>query len=129
MFNDYDQGIVSGKPDAKYEISSISLEYEIVTHPNLARCVSDKYQNMALPYDRILRHSRTRVNKLDTIWNWPFNTPCKSLKGMLVLFEEEKSFAQDTSKFYNPKIQTSQSRSKASPISYTLKECGHLSTT
>ena len=32
--------------------------------------------------------------------------PCKSLKGILVLFEEEEeSYARDTSKFYNPKIQ------------------------
>ena len=39
------------------------------------------------------------------MWNWSFNTPCKSLKGILVLFEEEKSYVRDTSKFYNPKIQ------------------------
>ena len=31
--------------------------------------------------------------------------PCKSLKGILVLFEEEKSYTRDMSKFYNPKIQ------------------------
>ena len=31
--------------------------------------------------------------------------PCKSLKGILVLFEEEKAFARDMSKYYNPKIQ------------------------
>ena len=31
--------------------------------------------------------------------------PCKSLKGILVLFEEEKSYVRDMSKFYNPKIQ------------------------
>ena len=31
--------------------------------------------------------------------------PCKSLKGILVLFEEEKSYTQDTSKFYNPGLQ------------------------
>ena len=31
--------------------------------------------------------------------------PCKSLKGILVLVEEEKSCIRDTSKFYNPKIQ------------------------
>ena len=43
------------------------------------------------------------VNKSDTVWNWAFNTPCKSLKGILVLFEEEQSHTQDTSKFYNPK--------------------------
>ena len=31
--------------------------------------------------------------------------PCKSLKGILVLFEEEKSYVRDRSKFYNPKIE------------------------
>ena len=45
------------------------------------------------------------MNKSDTKWNWSFNETCKSLKGILVLFEEEKPFVRDTSKFYNPKIQ------------------------
>ena len=45
------------------------------------------------------------MNKSDTTWNWSFSMPCKSLKGILVLFEEEKQYTQDTSKFYNPKIQ------------------------
>ena len=45
------------------------------------------------------------MNKKGTMWNWSFNTPCKSLKGILVLFEEEKPFVRDTSKCYNPKIQ------------------------
>ena len=45
------------------------------------------------------------VNKKDTVWNWAFNMPCKSLKGIQVLFEEELSYRRDKSKFYNPKIQ------------------------
>ena len=36
-------------------------------------------------------------------WNWSFNTPCKSLKGILAQFEEEGPYTRDTSKFYNPK--------------------------
>ena len=60
---------------------------------------------MALLYDRILRDRKIIVNKSDRVWIWSFNTPCKSLKGILVLFEEEKTFARDTSKFYNLKIQ------------------------
>ena len=60
---------------------------------------------MALLYDRILRHRKIVVNKSDTVWNWAFNMPCKSLKGILVLFEEEGSYTQDMSKFYNPKTQ------------------------
>ena len=39
------------------------------------------------------------------MWNWSFNMPCSSLKDILVLFEEEKSYTRDMSKFYNPKIQ------------------------
>ena len=60
---------------------------------------------MVLLCDRILRHRQISVNKLDTTWNWSFNTPCKSLKGILVLFEGEQPYARDTGKFYNPKIQ------------------------
>ena len=60
---------------------------------------------MALLYDRILRHRKIIVNKSNTVWNWAFNMPCKSLKGILVLFEKEQSYTRDTSKFYNPKIQ------------------------
>ena len=109
-FNDYNRvtksGVSSPKvPDAKYKITDISLEYEIATQPDLTRSIRSKYQHMALLYDRILRHRKIIVNKSDTVWNWAFNTPCKSLKGILVLFEEEQSYTRDTSKFYNPKIQ------------------------
>ena len=107
-FNDYNQIIksaVSPKvPDAKYKITEISLEYEITTQPDLVRSIRSEYQHMALLYDRILRHRKIMVNKSDTVWNWAFNMPCKSLKGILVFFEEEGSYTQDTSKFYNPKI-------------------------
>ena len=92
-------------PDAKYKITDISLEYEIVTQPDLTRSIRSEYQHMALLYDRILRHRQLAMNKSDTMWNWSFNTPCKSLKGILVLFEEEKSYTRDTSKFYNLGIQ------------------------
>ena len=60
---------------------------------------------MVLLYDRVIQHSQIPVNKSDTKWNWSFNETCKSLKGILALFEEEKPFSRDTSKFYNPKIQ------------------------
>ena len=109
-FNNYNRvtksGVSSPKvPDAKYEITDISLEYEIATQPNLTKSIRSEYQQMVLLYDRILRHRKIIVNKSDTVWNWAFNTPCKSLKGILVLFEEERSYTRDMSKFYNPKIQ------------------------
>ena len=93
-------------PDAKYKITDISLQYEIVSQPNLVRSIRSEYQSMAWPYCMTEFSDRQiSVNKKDTMWNWSFNTPCKSLKGSLVLFEEEKSYIRDKSKFYNPKIQ------------------------
>ena len=100
-FNDYNRvtksGVSSPKvPDAKYKITDISLEYEIATQPDLARSIRSEYQHMALQYDRILRHRKIIVNKKDTVWNWAFNMPCKSLKGILVLFEDEGSYTYET---------------------------------
>ena len=96
-FNDYNRdsksGVSSPKvPNAKYKITDISLEYEIATQPNLTRSIRSEDQQMALLYGRILRHRKVIVNKSDTVWNWAFNLPCKSLQGILVLFEEEKPY-------------------------------------
>ena len=96
-FSDYNRvtksAISSPKtPDAEYKITGISLEYEIVTQPDLMRSIRSEFQHLALLYDRILRHRQLAVNKSDMTWNWSFNTPCKLLKGILVLFEEEKSY-------------------------------------
>ena len=60
---------------------------------------------IVLLYDRVIQHGQIPVNNSDTKWNWSFDDTCKSLKGILVLFEEKKPFVRDMSKFYNPKIQ------------------------
>ena len=96
-FNKYGKGInATGQtptPDATYKIKDIALEYDIVTQLDLARNISEEYQRMVLLYDRVIRHSTVPVNKSDTKWNWIFNYHCKlALKGILVLFEEEKSY-------------------------------------
>ena len=66
-FNDYNRVTKSGVspkiPDAKYKITDISLEYEIVTQPDLVRSIRSEYQHMALLYDRIPRHRKIIVNK------------------------------------------------------------------
>ena len=105
LFNDYNRVINSLKTDAMYKITDISLEYDIVTQPELARSIRSEYDKMVLLYDRVIQRSQIPVNKSDMKWNWSFKDTCKSLKGILVLFEEGKPYVRDTSKFYNPKIQ------------------------
>ena len=126
-FNDYNQVTKSGVslpkvPDAKYKITDKSLEYEITTQPELVRSIRSEYQHMALLYDRILRHRKIIVNKEDTVWNWTFNTPCKSLKGILVLFDEEDHTHETQASFTIQKFKKFLSLWRASQISYTLKE-------
>ena len=126
-FNDYNRVAKSGVsppkvPDAKYKITDISLEYEIATQLDLTRSIRSEYQHMALLYDRILRHRKIIVNKSDTVWNWAFNTPCKSLKGILVLFEEERPSHEIQASSTIPKYKKSLSLWTASQISYMLKE-------
>ena len=49
-FNDYNGVINSAvaSPDATYKITDISLEYEIVTQPTLARSIKAEYDEIAL---------------------------------------------------------------------------------
>ena len=58
-------------------------------------------------YDRILRARIIPLNKSDTSFSVDINSPSKSLKGVLLIFTQERSatkFARDTEGFYNPKI-------------------------
>ena len=96
LFSDYNRVITSSKTNATHKITDISLEYDIVTQPELAHSIRSEYDNMVLLYDRVIQHSQLTVNKSDMKWNWSFNETCKSLKGILILFEEEKPY-------YNPK--------------------------
>ena len=101
-FKNYDRIIISpgspAKPDAKYKIANVSLQYEIISQPDLARCIMMEHQSMALPYDRALRNTQIPVNKSDMTWSWSFNMPHRSLKGILVLFKAEQLYAWDTSR-------------------------------
>ena len=106
LFSDYNRVITSSKTDATYKITDISLEYDIVTQPELVHSIRSEYDKMVLLYDRVIQYSQLAVNKSDMKWNWSFNETCKSLKGILILFEEEKPYLH-MSRYYNPKYKKS----------------------
>ena len=109
MFNDYSRVVqATGDVDASYHIGGISLEYDMVTLPELARMIDNQYKGrLAILYDRILRHRKMTMDKSYTLWNINLNVPTRSMKGILMLFENvaaQQPFARKTEAFYNPQI-------------------------
>ena len=103
-FNEYKRVIKSSKTDPTYTISNISLEFDTLSNSRLASDIRTEYMKTSILYDRILRHRHIVLKDSDTVWNLNFNTPAKSLKGILLLFTKEADWARDTENFYNPKI-------------------------
>ena len=94
-------------PDATYTISNISLEFDTIINASLASQIRTEYMKNSILYDRILRARIIPLNKSDTSFSVDINSPSKSLKGVLLIFTQERSatkFAQDTEEFYNPQI-------------------------
>ena len=96
-----------GKPDVTYTISNISLEFDTIINASLGSQIRTEYMKSSILYDRILRARIIPLNKSDTSFSVDINSPSKSLKGVLLIFTQERSatkFARDTEEFYNPKI-------------------------
>ena len=106
-FADYSDVIKATDPDATYTISNISLEFDTITNASLASQIRTEYMKCSILYDRILRARIIPINKSDTSFSVDINSPSKSLKGVLLVFTQERSatkFTRDTEEFYNPKI-------------------------
>ena len=102
-FNDYNKVINSSDVDASYTIKNICLEFDTVSDTELARQIGQQTNGkMVILYDRILRHRKITKNKSDTLWNINLNVPARSMKGLLMLFEDPER--TNTDHFYNPKI-------------------------
>ena len=106
-FADYSDVIKSTDSDPTYTISNISLEFDTIINASLASQIRTEYMKSSILYDRILRACIIPLNKSDTSFSVDINSPSKTLKGVLLIFIQERSatkFARDTKEFYNPKI-------------------------
>ena len=106
-FANYSDVIKAMDPTATYTISNIILEIDAIINASLASQIRTEYMKSSILYDRILRALIIQLNKSDTSFSVDINSPSKSLKGVLLIFTQERSatkFAQDTEEFYNPKI-------------------------
>ena len=106
-FADYSDVLKSTDSDATYTISNISLEFDTIINASLSSQIRTEYMKSSILYDRILRARIIQLNESDTSFSVDINSPSKSIKGVLLIFTQERSatkFARDTEEFYNPKI-------------------------
>ena len=102
-FNDYNKVIKSSDTNATYTIKNICLEFDMVSDTTLAEQIRNQVSGkMVVLYDRILRHRKIAKNKSDGLWNINLNVPARSMKGILMLFEDPDR--TDTESYYNPNI-------------------------
>ena len=90
-FADYSDVIKSTDTDATYTISNISLEFNTIMNASLASRIRTEYMKSSILYDRILRAHFIPLNKSDTSFSVDINSPSKSLKGVLLIFTQERS--------------------------------------
>ena len=90
-FADYSNVIKSTDHDATYTISNISLEFDTIINASLASQIRTEYMKSSILYDRILRAHIIPLNKSDTSFSVDINSPSKSLKGVLLIFTQERS--------------------------------------
>ena len=106
-FANYSDVIKSMDTDATYTISNISLDFDTIINASLASQIRTECMKSSILYDRILRARIMQFNKSDTSLSVDISSPSRSLKGVLLIFTQERSptkFARDTEEFYNPKI-------------------------
>ena len=101
-FADYSDVIKAMDPNATYTISNISLEFDTIINASLASQIRTEYMKSSILYDKILRARIIQLDKSDTSFSVDINSPSKSLKGVLLIFTQERSatkFTQDTEEF------------------------------
>ena len=91
-FVGYSDVIKSTDTDATYTISNISLEFDTIINASLASQIRTEYMKSSILYDRILRSRIIPLNKSNTSFSVDINSPSKSLKGVLLIFTQEKCY-------------------------------------
>ena len=99
--------VVKGSKPLKYKLTNIQLEYEMIQSEKPAKEVIIEYgSGQELIYDRVSRNAVFMINKeTDTKINIRVNAPRRSMKGLLLLFEEPYDASKrDSEKYIFPDL-------------------------
>ena len=101
-----DAGANGKQGDAKYKLSNLDFEREILTNTSLHNLVESTSFNRRYLYDKITSHNSNDFDKTSKLWQLDIDTPTDSLKAVVLIFIDEdiarKEYACDNEVFYNP---------------------------
>ena len=93
--------LATGDTNAKYKISDITLEYDVIIDESYAQMIN--YFDTSIPYTRISNVSYISKSKKDSTWVIDINAAAQSLQGVLLLFKDtQTNYAYKNEEFYNP---------------------------
>lgn len=89
-FNNYNHiTTATGDTTASYTINNINLIYECIMQQELVRLARNQYMGRnSILYDCILLQNKIKINKSNTLINIGINLTARSMKGILMLFED-----------------------------------------
>ena len=95
--------LATGDTAAKYKISDICLEYDVIIDKCYSEIISKNYIEMSIPYTNVKKISHDSKSKKDQDWVIDINIVSQSLQGVLLLFKDTQTdFAYKNEEFYNP---------------------------
>ena len=98
--------LCTGDTNARYKLSHISLEYDVILDGPYATAIGEMYVKTFIYYTRVTSIHHQTLSKKDTTWKIDVNdlSVC-SLQGLLLLFLDKRDdFANKNEEFYNPSI-------------------------
>jgi hypothetical protein len=110
-FNTYGNVVTSTNTAATYKITDLKFECEVARNRDLANEIRQQYNlGVALPFTYVHNFKKILLDKSSPLWNIDINQEMKSLRGILLLFEDESAgkmglaFGRNPEYYTNPLI-------------------------
>jgi hypothetical protein len=110
-FNTYANVITSTNSSASYKITNIKLRHRLAKRQSLANELHEKYKlGCEIPYLYIHNYRKLHLDKSSALWNIDITQDSRSLRGILMVFEDLSAgkmgpaFGRNPEYFVNPDI-------------------------
>jgi hypothetical protein len=110
-FNTYANVVLSSNTGASYKITNLKLRHKIAVEKSLSDKLHEKYRELGVyPYTYVHHYRKLQLDKSSTQWDIEITQATRSLRGILMIFEDVSAgktgpaFGRNPEYFPNPGI-------------------------